>query len=127
MGAHRTEPKYKWGREGKKKGIYAPVGHAFHTSSLTRAIVVSGSNDMVLRRPETRRKVREVCGVCGTASGPDSGSGLGVVVVAVVVSVVVVDADVARAGGAGVIGGAGAIGVSDSQGWGLANWWSCGS
>jgi len=42
-------------------------GHAFHTSSLTRPILISVSNDMVLRRPETSRKVRGVCGVEGTA------------------------------------------------------------
>lgn len=43
-------------------------GQAFHTSSFTRPIVVSGSNDIVLRRPETSRNVRDTCGVCGITS-----------------------------------------------------------
>jgi len=41
-------------------------------SSLTRPIVVSGSNDMVLRFPETSRKVRNACGVCGTCGCSES-------------------------------------------------------
>jgi len=36
-------------------------------SSLTRPIVVSGSNDIVLVFPETKRNVTNACGVCGTS------------------------------------------------------------
>jgi len=34
------------------------VGHAFHINSFTRPMVVSGSKDMVRRRPVTSRNVR---------------------------------------------------------------------
>jgi hypothetical protein len=40
----------------------------FQTSSFTLPIVVSGSNDIVLLRPDTSRNVTDVCGVCGTAT-----------------------------------------------------------
>lgn len=46
----------------------SPLGQVFHTSSLTLPTVVSGSKDIVRRRPETRRKVIDTCGVCGMAS-----------------------------------------------------------
>lgn len=46
----------------------SPLGHAFHTNSFTLPMVVSGSNDIVLLLPDTRRKVKYVCGVWGTGA-----------------------------------------------------------
>lgn len=50
-------------------GDDSPLGQAFHTSSFTRPTVVSGSKDIVRRRPDTSRNVSGVCGVCGIAVG----------------------------------------------------------
>lgn len=57
---------------------HAPSGHAFHTNSFTLPTVVSGSNDIVRLRPDTRRNVRWVWGVWGTDSCGDAGNEGGV-------------------------------------------------
>lgn len=52
---------------------HLPFGHAFHTSSFTLPTVISWSNDIVLRLPETSKKVSDTCGMSGTsASTPGS-------------------------------------------------------
>jgi len=74
----------EWEREGKRgKVADVPFGQEFHTSSLTRPTVVSGTNAIDLRRPETSKNCTSVCGTCGTmtaaasagttSSGPPSG------------------------------------------------------
>jgi hypothetical protein len=51
-----------------------PFGQVFHTSSFTRPTVVSGSNAIDLRRPETSRNCTSVCGTCGTTAPVSSSS-----------------------------------------------------
>jgi hypothetical protein len=48
------------------------LGQAFQTSSFTLPTVVSGSKLIVRLLPDTSKNVNEVCGICGTASGPIS-------------------------------------------------------
>ena len=59
-------------RPGRSKTQHrdAPLGHAFHTSSFVRPTVVSGSNVIDRRLPDTSKKVSATCGVCGTSSSP---------------------------------------------------------
>lgn len=49
--------------------VDVPFGQVFHKSSFTRPTVVSGSNAIDLRRPETSKNCTSVCGTCGTAAG----------------------------------------------------------
>ena len=53
---------------GRTKWRDVPFGQVFHTSSFTRPTVVSGSNAIDLRRPETSRNCISVCGTCGTTT-----------------------------------------------------------
>jgi hypothetical protein len=57
-----------------REGRDVPFGQVFHTSSLTRPTVVSGSNAIDLRRPDTSRNCTSVCGTCGTSTAPVSTS-----------------------------------------------------
>jgi hypothetical protein len=61
----REKKKIFWKAKLEKKKRDWPAGHELHTSSFTRAIVVSGSNAMVRLCPETSKKVSHVLGVAG--------------------------------------------------------------
>jgi hypothetical protein len=73
------------GEKGRGGGRVAdvPPGQVFHTSSFTRPTVVSGSNAIDLRRPETSKNCTSVWGTCGTTTAAacstcsDSSSGCG--------------------------------------------------
>jgi hypothetical protein len=54
----RIERQIKRRERGEK-----PAGHAFHTNSLTLAMVASLSKVIVLLLPEPRRKVREMVSI----------------------------------------------------------------
>lgn len=63
----------------REKTVYldedSPEGHAFQTSSFTLPMVASGSKDMVLLFPDTRRNVSSVWGISGGAGGAVACSG----------------------------------------------------
>lgn len=51
-----------------------PFGQVFHTSSFTRPTVVSGSNAIDRRRPETSKNCTSACVSCGTTAPVSSSS-----------------------------------------------------
>jgi len=66
---------WSWGREGVTGAKYnVPFGQVFHTSSFTRPTVVSGSNAIERRRPDTSKNWTSVCGTCGGTTTPVSAS-----------------------------------------------------
>jgi hypothetical protein len=60
------------GGRGAKDNV--PFGQVFHKSSFTRPTVVSGSNAIDRRRPETSKNCTSVCGTCGTTAPVSSSS-----------------------------------------------------
>jgi len=63
-----------WMWKGASAKDNVPFGQVFHTSSFTRPTVVSGSNAIDRRRPDTSKNCTSVCGNCGTTAPVSSSS-----------------------------------------------------